>query len=303
MSDRILISIKRAARLGWKNFYRESGLSVVAVFVLMVVIILSSSIFLINGVAESIIEEVEKKADITIDFQIPVAEEVIFQVEEDIRENFEVSNIEYVSREEAKILFIERFGDRSEVMESLEEVGNPFPASLNITARDPYIYREISEFLEDEYGDIIYNLDFYNREEVIAGIFNITETARKAGVIISIILGIVAILLVYNTIRLSIYNLREEVKIMRLVGSSNLFIQGSFIIQGIITGVIAALLSFIALFVLMILLSQSINFNIDISAYEYFRENAFTIIGLQLIVGVSLSVISSLIAISRYLKD
>lgn len=303
MKEKFLISLKRAARIGWKNFYRESALSIVAVFVLLITVMLASSLFLVNEVAEAIISDVEEKADVTIDFQIGVPEERILEVRDLIEDDFEVSSTEYISRERAKTEFIERFGDRPEVMESLEEVGNPFPASLNIRAQDPYVYQQIADFMEDEYSDLVYNVDFYHREDVIEGIFGITESIRRGGLITSLVLGAVAILLVYNTIKLAIYGLREEIKVMKLVGSSNLFIQGSFIIQGAIMGAVAGMLSFVLLFLVSTIFPHPFGFTLEVSVYEQFLRMAPFLALVQLGLGVLLGVISSSIATAKYLKD
>ncbi len=302
MKNKKLTSIRRAIHLAWKNFYREGGLSFVSVFVLMIVIILSSSVFLISGVADIVIKDIEQKADVTIDFQLAVPEERIFEVKEEIEENFEISGMKYTSREEAKTQFIQRFGDRAAVMESLEEVGNPFPASINIRADDPYVYTQVASFLEEEHRDLIYNIDLYHREEVISGIFAITENIRRGGIIVSVVLGIIAILLVYNTIKLAIYGLREEIKVMRLVGSSNLFIQSSFIIQGAILGCIAAFVSFVLLFLMGFLIPQSYNITLEVNLHQYFLEMLPVVLLLQFSVGIFLGVVSSMVATSKYLK-
>jgi cell division transport system permease protein len=302
MKNKTLTSIKRAFRLAWKNFHRETGLSFVSVFVLMVVIMLSTSLFLLSGVADIIINDIEEKADVTVDFQLTVPEERILEIKEEIAEVFEINGMKYTSREEAKTAFIQRFGDRPAVMESLEEVGNPFPASINIKANDPYIYKQIAEYLNENYNDLIYNIDFYHREEVIAGIFNITESIRKGGIIVGIILAIIAILLVYNTIKLAIYGLREEIRVMNLVGSSNLFIQSSFIMQGAILGFIAAFSSFLLFFLLGFLIPQTYNITIEVNLHQYFLGMLPTIILMQLAIGIFLGVFSSLIATRKYLS-
>jgi cell division transport system permease protein len=302
MRNKTLTSIQRASRLAWKNFYREGGLSFVSVFVLMVVITISASLFLIGGVADIVIKDIEEKADVTVDFQISVPEERILEIKDEIAEVFQINGMEYISREEVKTAFIQRFSNRPAVMESLEEVGNPFPASINIKADDPYIYRQIATYLEENHTELIYNIDFYHREEVISGIFSITESIRKGGIIVGIILAIIAILLVYNTIKLAIYGLREEIKVMKLVGSSNLFIQSSFIIQGTILGLIAAISSFILLFLMGFLIPQTYNITIEVNLHQYFLGMLPTIILMQIAIGVFLGVFSSLIATRKYLN-
>ncbi len=302
MKNNPITSLKRAFGLAWKNFYRESGLSLVSVFVLTIVITLSATILLVGGVTEIVIKDIEQKADVTVEFEIAVEEEKILEISKEIEENFEINSITYASREEIRTAFIDRFGDRPAVMESLEEVGNPFPASLNINADDPYIYRQIANYLEEEHQSLIYNIDFHNREDVINSIFAITNNVRSGGITLSIVLAVIALLLVYSTIKLAIYGIREEIKIMRLVGSSNLFIQSSFIIQGAIIGTIAAITSFIFLFALGFFIPQSYNITLEVNLHQYFLSMLPFIILVQLGIGMTLGVISSLVATTKYLK-
>ena len=302
MKKNPITSIKRSFRLAWKNFHRETSLSFVSIFVLMVVLTISSMIMLIGGVADILIQDIEQKADVTVDFQLDVPEEDILKIKEELPEEFDISSITYTSREEARNIFIERHSDRPAIMESLEEVGNPLPASLNITATDPYTYRQITDMLETEYSGIIYNIDFYNREEVINSIFSVTDGIRQGGVVIAVILAIISILLVYSTVKLAIYGVREEIKVMRLVGSSNLFIQSSFIIQGVIIGMIAALSSFIVLFLLGFFIPQGYNITVEVNLHQYFLGMLPYVLLLQFLAGGFLGVFSSFIATAKYLK-
>ena len=288
--------------MAWKNFYRESGLSFVSVFVLMIVVTLSATVLLVGGVAEIIIKDIEQKADVTIDFQIAVEEEEILEIAKMIEEDFDVISVTYTSREDVRNAFIERFGDREAVMESLEEVGNPFLASLNINAEDPYTYRQIASYLEENHQRDIYNIDFHNRENVINTIFTVTNNIRSGAVSLGIVLGIIAALLVFSTIKLAIYGIREEIKVMRLVGSSNVFIQSSFIIQGAIIGISAVIISFLVLFLLGFMIPQSYNITIEVNLHQYFLEMLPYVVLVQLGIGLTLGVISSMIATSRYLK-
>ncbi len=302
MKIKFLTSFKRVIVLGWKNFSREMGLSFVSIFVLTITILLVTSMFLLRGVSDAVIAGVEDKADITIDFEIIVSEEKILEIKEEIKEKFEINGMEYVSREDARVRFIERFGDRPAIMDSLDEVGNPFPASINIKAGSPQIYSEISDFLEDSYPELIYAVDFYGRKEVIESIFSFTEKTRRAGITMSLILGTVALLLVFNTVKLAIYGMKEEIRVMRLVGSSNIFIQGSFITQGTILGFVSALISFLLFLAFAFLIPNTYNVIFDVNLYGYLVEILPVVLLVQFCVGVGLGVVSSSIATARYLK-
>ncbi len=302
MKEKIITSLKRVCSLGWKNFSREGGLSFVAVFVLVVTISLTTSLFFLQDIAGIIIDDVEGRADISIDFNLTVVEEDIFRVRDDIEEKFEISGIEYLSKEDVRVEFIERYGDRPALMESLEEVGNPFPASLNIKADDAVVYAQVADFLKESHSDLIYSVDFHQRKDIIEGIFSVTESVRRGGIIVSTILGFIAIVLVYNTTKLAIYGLREEIRVMRLVGSSNLFIQGSFIIQGILMGFFAGFISFTLFLIFAFLVPQTHNITMGIDFHQYFLQNISVILLLQFTVGIVLGVFSSLIATGKYLK-
>ena len=117
------------------------------------------------------------------------------------------------------------------------------------------------------------------------------------------VLIITAVLVAFNTIRLSIYNSSQEIKIQRLVGASNWSIKGPFLVQGAISGVVATLICFL----LFALLSWSLNSNLESFLYGFnlfsvFRNNFLVLLFLQLLTGVSLGTLSSSIAIKRYLR-
>ena len=299
MKSKALTSFKRALYLGWRNFSREMGLSFVSLFVLVITISMITSLFLLRGVSEEVIAGIEQKADITVDFDMMVSEEKILEIRDDIFERFEISNIQYNSREEVKMRFMERWGDNPIVMEALDEVGNPFPASLQIRATDPQTYREISDFVKDSYPEFIYAIDFYERAAIIDGIFSVTESTRRAGIAISVVLIILAVVLVLNTVKLAIYGMREEIRVMGLVGSSNLFIQSSFITQGTVLGLFSALISFVFYLLLLFFLPQNY---LGVDLYHYLLGSVPMVLIIQFSVGVLLGVLSSLVAINRYLK-
>ncbi len=299
---KLLTSLKRVVKFGWQNFYRDKGLSVVSIFVLVITISLFTFMFLLRGVSDAIIADIEDKADMTIDFEVMVKEEKILEIKDEIAEEFNINGMEYVSREDARVEFIERFGDRPSIMESLEEVGNPFPASINIKAGDPQIYQEVSDFLEETYPELIYAADFHGRRDVIHGIFMVTEEVRNGVLISSIIFGIIAFLLVLNTIKLAIYGMKEEIHVMGLVGSSNMFIQGSFITQGALLGIFSAVVSFVLFLVIAFLIPETYNITFDMNLYRYLLSNIPVVAMVQILLGAGLGIISSFLATMRHLK-
>jgi len=297
----MLTSIKRTWRLGWKNFKRSGGLSVVAIVVLMATTFLATSLLLAREVSQEAIRDVEAGADISIYFNLATPEEQIQEIAEDLEQNFDLLGINYTSRHEALENFRDRHGDNEVLMAALDEVGNRFSATLDIKAGEIGNYRDISDYARSNYSEVIDEIDFYRRKEAIESIFAITSRVERSIIVLGGILALVSIFIVFGTVRLSIYSLNEEIRIMKLVGASNGFMQGSFIIQGFILGLIASVLSLIILFSLVILMYQGYNvFGIDLQSHII--DNISFILTLQFSTGIGLSVISSFVAVRKYLK-
>jgi len=187
----------------------------------------------------------------------------------------------------------------------LQEVGaNPFLSSLGVKAFQAQQYETVVGFLESSpFNYLIEKIDYYERKPVIESVFAATSAFSKAGIVFSIILIIVAVLVAFNAIRLSIYNSREEIKIQKLVGASSWFIRGPFLAQGAICGFFSALICL----VLLALLSWGFNSRAEalfpgFGLLGFFAANFWSILFIQLLTGIALGVVSSLIAVRKYLK-
>jgi cell division transport system permease protein len=242
-------SLRRIIKSGWQSFFRDGGLSVATVFILLLTIALATSLFLFRGLSQFLISSVEEKADISLYFKEEILESDIFEFREELVKISEVKEAKYISQEKALADFTEKHKDNPVLMASLTEVGrNPFLASLNIMASEPGQYQAIADFLGgSDFTDLIEKVDYYERKSVIERIFSLTSTINRSFLFLSIILALVAILVTFNTIRLAIYNSREEIKIQRLVGAGSWFIRGPFLVQGVLAGILAALICLLGL--------------------------------------------------------
>ncbi len=301
----MLTSFKRIIRAGWRSFSRNIGLSIATIFVMILVIFLVTFLFIFNAASKILISDIQEKVDISIYFKKDVLAEKIFEIKSDIAELPDVKDVEYISKEQALDKFTERYKNNPTIMESLKEVGeNPFLPSLNVKAREASQYEQIAKFLETSpFKDLIEKIDYYQRKPVIDKIFSVTSGINRGGIFFSIIFGLIAVLAAFNTIKIAICNQSEEISTMRLVGASNWFIRGPFLLQGKIIGIFAALIT--------LLITFGICFGIDsqvksitsiISPSELFINNFWGLFLIQLITGVGLGIISSAIAIRKYLK-
>ena len=298
-------SLKRIIKSGWTAFHRNLGLSIATIFIIILVTFLITFVFVFNIASKILIDNISKKVDISVYFKKDIPAENIFEVKSELVDLPGVKDVEYVSKEEALERFMERHKDNPILIESLTEIGdNPFLASLNIRTWQASQYEQISKFLEKEdFKDVVENVDYYQRKPIIDRIFSLSSQIKKGGILFGIIFGLIALFVAINTIRIAIRGSNEEIATMRLVGASNGFVRGPFLIQGIIAGFFATLIS--------LLITFSICYGIDakvqslapnISCLGLFAANFWKLLLLQAGVGIGLGIISSMIAVRRYLR-
>ena len=298
-------SLKRIIKAGWLNFRRQGGLTFATVSIMIMAISLITFLYFFQGIVQYLILDLQEKVDVSVYFKKDSLEDEILGAKKEISKVPEVKSIEYVSQEEALDRFTQRHKDNPLLMEALAEVGeNPLSASLNIKAWQANQYEALANFLEGAFfNNLIEKVDYHQNKAVIGKIFDISSNIRLTGIIFGLILGIIAVVVAFNTTRLAIYSSKEEIAIMRLVGASNWFIRGPFLIQGIMVGIVATFIT--------ILLFASMNFFLNskleailpgFSLFNYFLNNFWALLLLQLIAGIGLSIISSIVAIRKYLK-
>lgn len=300
-----MISLKRIIKSGWNNFSRNIGLNLAAIFIMVMVIFMISFIYFLNPVSDVLIADVEKKVDISVYFNEGTLEENIYEVKAEIAKIPQVKEVEYISKEEAFDIFIEAHKDDPVLMESLTEVGyNPFLASLNVKAQETSQYEQVASFLETgPFKDLINKVDYHQRKPVIEKVYSFTSGIKRIGVILGLFFGLIAVLIAFNTVRITIHNSNEEISIMRLVGASNWFVRGPFLVQGIIVGIIAALISLLVFFGASWAIDGKLKTIIsNISIFQIFLSNIFVLLLIQLATGIGLGIASSLVAVRRYLK-
>ncbi len=298
-------STKRTFSLGCKMFLRERGITLSNIFVLFLVISLIGGLFLLRDMGTFLIDNIQDKVDISIYFKEEATENEILTIKQKIKEYPEIKRVDYVSQDKALNEFTRRHKDDFTLIESVEELGmNPFLASLNVQAKNPSQYESIYAFLSNlETEDIIKKIDYYKRQSVIQKICALNSQLSKFSIYLASILLVIAIIVTLNTVRLSIYNSKKEIEIQRLVGASNWFIKGPFLIQGVLYGLTASLTSFLCLgFVCWFLNPQIMNIFLDFNIFSLFMSKVWTLFGIQVMVGILLGMISSNIAVKKYLK-
>jgi len=300
-----MISLKRILHFGWKNFSHSMEASVATVFVLVIVISLITSLWLFHSSAQFLVKSLEEKMDISMFFKEDVSENQILNVSDELSKFSEVEDVVYITREQALEDFRTRHENDPLLMESLEELGaNPFLESLRIKAADTSNYEAIIGFIENsDFNDVVEKVDYYQKKPVIDKIYSINSQINRFGIIASLILALIAILIAFSHVRLSLSDSKEEISTMRLVGASDWFIKGPFMVQGIIIGFFSAVITALIFLGLLWSLNSDIDKIIpELDIFGYFTNHFFIIFSLQLFISFAIGIFASLAAIRKYLK-
>lgn len=306
------INTKRVMRAGFVNFWRNGVVSVASVFVSVVTLFIIGALILSHAFLSSTLADVQNKVDINVYFKTTAPENEILALRDKLEALPQVKMVEYISREEALADFKERNKDNALILQSLDELGeNPLGAVFNIKATSPDQYEGIASFLNQEENragsagqeSIIDSVNYQKNSIIINRLSRIITSATKISFAASFVLAIMAVLVTFNTLRLAIYNARNEIYVMRLVGASNSYIRGPFVMEGIMYGIFAALIALLLLYPTTIWISQTTSgYFGGLNLLTYFVDNFGQFLILLLGSGVILGIISSVTAVRRYLE-
>ncbi|MBI3633585.1 MAG: ABC transporter permease [Candidatus Vogelbacteria bacterium] len=304
------VNFKRVVKTGFINFWRSGIVSFASVLVMVVTLFIVGSLIVGGAVLDSALSLVKDRVDVNIYFRTDANEADINDLKTALIALPEVRSITYTSSEQALADFKERHKDNSLISSSLAEIGdNPLGASLSVKAKEPSQYEGIARFLESDQAltvngvNIVDKVNFYQNKKIIDRLAKIVDSAQKLGFAVSLLFVIIVVLVTFNTVRLAIFIAKEEIAVMRLVGASNWYIRGPFIITGIIYGFVGALIAMLILYPTTSWLGQvTENFFGGINVSQYYLQNFFQIFLILLAGGVGLGVVSSFLAVRKYLK-
>jgi cell division transport system permease protein len=303
------IDLRRIIKSGFQNFVRNSFVSLSSILIMVITLSVAAMLLLSRTVFNIAIDDLEDKVDVTVFFDVGVEEESILSLKSEVDAIPEVASSEYISATQALVDFRERHKDDELTLQALDELGgNPLGAMLNIKADNPENYVIIADALGDEGAlsessiGIIDNINYYQNEQVIERLVAITSGSRTLGTVLIVLLSIISILITLNTIRLTIYSARDEISVMRLVGAGTKYVQGPFVVEGVLYGLVASVVTMIIFFPITLWLGERLTLFFGVNLHDFYLSNFFQIFLILLVIGIVLGIISSTIAVRRYLK-
>lgn len=307
------LSTKRVFKSGLQSFVRNGFVSVSSVLVMTITLFIITSFIILAGCLNYSLEQVKNKVDVNVYFVTTASEPEVLIVKKSLEALPEVASIEYISRDQALQNFKDKHQGDQLILQSIDQLGdNPLGATLNIKAKDPSQYAGIAKYLDSissgavssNESNIIYKFNYAQNKVIIDRLTNIINSANKVGMWFAIIFIFISMVVTFNTIKLTIFMARDEISVMRLVGASNMYVKGPFIVNGLLYGVISSVIILISVAIATFSINHYYGvYFIGFNLFQYYIENFLRIFGIVLGSGVGLGVVSSYLATMKYLRE
>lgn len=308
--QREITTFERIVKTGVINFFRNIWLSVAATAVMVVTLTIVLFSVIANATFNNTIDQITEKIDVSVYLRDDVTDEQREELISKVKNLDNVKSINYISKEEALEQYRQDNQDNLELQLAISQTDNPLPATIQIKPKDPERIDEIRNILESpdvkalQSDETSYSGD---RKEAIDKITHATSFFGRAVAIGIIVFAIISMLIIFNTIQMAIFNRRDELTIMRLLGASTWYIRGPFIVETMMYGVVAAVVSLSLCNALFVVQAQAFDASslglLDIKyANSYFADNFWLFLAMQLLGGMAIGAVSALIATKRYLR-
>lgn len=302
--------VKRIVAAGFIGFYRNRTVSLSSIFILTITLSIISAFYFSRAIFDFTLDQIREKVDVRIYFTTDATDDQITDVKAKLLGLSQVKSVTYTSKEQALADFKERHGGDQLTVQALEELGtNPFGASLSVQAKDPSMYETIANSISSGgklLGDsqsAIDKINYFQLKDSIDKLNSIITWVNTVGFWLSMIFIFMSCLIVYNTIRLAIFVYRDEIAVMKLVGASNWFIRGPFIVEAMLYGFLATLLTIAIYYPATIWVTKKTIFFFEgLNIHQYYLNHLVELVVVLLLSGVLLAVVSSFFAVRKYLK-
>ena len=222
------------------------------------------------------------------------------EIERMTRNMKSVSAIEYVPREKALQILQERLGENKKILDALGE-SNPLPNAFLVTVNNAADVKKTAAAISDLYGvdEVKYGQD------VAANLFELTHLLRFFGVILMLLLLGATVFIISNTIRLTVFARRKEIAIMKLIGATDIFIRGPFMIEGMLIGLIGSVIPLTILYFLYVkivaYIGNTFQFLADILSFLSVGRVFVVLVPVGLLLGVGIGFIGSVLTMRKHL--
>ena len=296
----------RIFKLAIQNSFRNFWLSAISIIIIFLMLFSLSLIYSINIIGQEILTSFKGKMDLGIYLKQNINENTVNLLRQELESMPEVKEVYYLTPEQSLEQFKQRHKNNPLILKSLEELKeNPLGAAIILKFYDPADYSKvISVINRPEYQDLIQNQDFYDYQKLIQSFNKFNQKIYYAGLCISGLFVFIAILVIFNTIKLGALSRQKEIKIMRLVGATSWSIRTPFLMESSFYALIAWILNLGVLLGLAIIAQPYIQqfLELEFNFYFYLKTKGLIFLLGLLVYAIIISIIGSSLAIKKYLK-
>lgn len=289
---------------GIRNIFKNKKSAISAITVMLLCMIMFGAFFVLGQNINHIMNTVEEAQGMQVYFKLGTKDERMQEIGEQIKQIDGVNKVEFVSKEDGFNEMKESWKDNASALEGISS--DRLPDSYRVTLSKLELNEQIQEQIKSIVGDDLHSDGITSSNKVITTIMKIGNGVRIFTLALLLILVLFAVVIISNTIKLTVHARRKEISIMKYVGATNNFIRGPFIVEGVLIGVIAAL---IAILVVGLIYNSIIS---NIGQSEIVKELEITfvtfsnmfrlLIMVNLTLGIGIGVIGSSISMRKYLE-
>lgn len=305
------ISFVRVFRYGAENFVRNAWLSLAAILIMTITLLIMFMAISSNNVLHDTVNSVRDRVKMSIYVKQNIDQKTVEQIQQDIKRVPGVLEVKYISSDEARQKFAESNAKDPSLLEAIKESKNNFPATFHVKIEDidnpskleAYTKNDalIKKWLDEKQPPSFSS----SHRMTIDNIAKYANFAEKAGIAVAIVFTVVSSLVVFNTIRMAIFNRKDEIYMMRLIGAEPGFVRSPFIVEAVLNGVISAVVATSSGLIIFDLLKEQltekgieINNTIEIATRYWYLVYAVMISA-----GMVIGICSSFLATRKYLKE
>jgi cell division transport system permease protein len=308
--SRKMLTFGRVIRYGVSNFRRNAWLTMAAT----VVMTMTLSIIFISLIARNVmldtVNTLKDKVDMSIYLKTDTPSNEATAIQNELKQLKSVTKVTYISPEEGRNEIVQENSDSIDYLNAINEATNEIPGTLRVKIVDIDNTSELQSFVKNDvllkkYISSDFQPSFAgSRKASIESIGKTMNFIEKAGVVLAVFFVIISFFVIYNTIRMAIFNRKDEIYMMQLIGADQSFIRGPFLVEASMYGCIAAVIATIVGYVGIIFAKAPLNsYSISVdSTYSLLIIFLPVIIVTMLLLGIIIGCISSYFATKRYLK-
>ncbi|MGE5312634.1 MAG: cell division protein FtsX [Acidobacteriota bacterium] len=310
---RTWITWTRMVRYGINNFSRNAWLTTAATAVMTITLLVVFSAVIARVVLNDTVSTLRQRVDIPIYLRSDITNDEVKTVRAKFEADENVQSVTYTTLEEARSAFIAKNNLSKEQLQVIADLPTvPFSPSLRVVVKDPNNTASLAKLVKDDTA-VVNALTTNPRlkpaftgenKRVIETIGRWASTAEKIGLVAGVLFTAISMLIIFNTIRMAIFNRRDEIEMMKLIGANKGFIRGPFVVEAVMYGFIAAVIATILGIVGFLSLEPKLRgYGIATSSLH---EAVITLSPLILVgmiaVGALIGIVSARLAVRRYLR-